>query len=181
MKKVISIMMSVLIISAMCISAYAVSPITSKGGTDSATVSGLYKSGSSADTVYDIDITWGSLEFTYTGAGKGTWNPGTHTYSGGAAATWSCDTEADKITVVNHSNAAVNATLSYAAKTGYTAITGSFTESSGTANDGVLALPTAVGTTVNNAPAATARLVLSGALAKGVSNQTIGTVTVSLD
>ena len=144
-------------------------------------VNATYQEGDPADTVYSVDITWGSMEFTYTGAGEGTWNPETHTFSGGAPAGWSCETDADKITITNHSNAAINATLAYAAKTGYTTISGSFTETSGTANDNVISLASAVGTTVSNAPSSFARLTLSGALTQGVSNQVIGSVTITLE
>ncbi len=144
-------------------------------------VNATYQDGTSADTIYSVDITWGSMEFTYTGAGEGTWNPATHTFSGGAPAGWSCETDADKITLANHSNAVVNATLAYAAKTGYSAISGSFSETSGTSNDNVISLASAVGTTVSNAPTDFARLSLSGALPQGVSDQVIGSVTITLE
>lgn len=144
-------------------------------------VNATYQEGTPADIVYSVDITWGSMEFTYTGAGEGTWNPSTHTFSGGAPAGWSCETDADKITVANHSNAVVNATLAYTAKTGYSAISGSFSETSGTANDNVISLASAVGTTVSNAPTDFAKLALSGTLSQGVSDQVIGSVTITLD
>ena len=150
-------------------------------GDNSQDVKATYQDGQAADIVYSVDIVWGSMEYTYTGAGEGVWDPSTHTFSGGAAAVWSCEEDADKITVTNHSNAAVDATLSYTAKSGYTAISGSFSETSGTTNDSVISLPNAVGTAVSNAPSDFARLALSGSLAKGVSNQVIGTVTVTLD
>lgn len=141
-----------------------------------------YQEGVSADTVYSVDIVWGSMEFTYTGAGEGTWNPDTHTFSGGTAAGWSCETNANKVTLTNHSNAAVTATLSYTPGTNYSGITGNFTESSGTVNDAVLELATADGTTVANAPTAQAYLQLTGALASSVTSKTVlGTATVTLN
>lgn len=181
MKKLLAIICSILVVLAVGTTAFAASPIEALNGSDSASVKGVYRAGTSADEVYNIEITWGSLEFTYTGADKGAWDPASHAYSGGNAGGWSCDTNADKITVANHSNAAVNATFQYNGKTGYTGITGTFKETSGTANDGILVLPTAVGTAVNNAPSADVKLVLSGELNKGVTNQAIGTVVITLD
>lgn len=154
--------------------------VNTVNGSENAPVYGIYKTGGEAEAVYNIDITWGSLEFTYTGAGKGTWNPNTHSYDGATPGKWSCANGADEIIVANNSNTGVNIALSYTAKTGYTSIRGTFTETSGTANDGILSLASAVGTTVENAPSATAKLVLSGALASGTVSQAIGTVTVTL-
>ena len=67
--------------------------------------------GTDVATVYSVDITWGSLEFTYTEASKGVWNPETLKYEGAVAGGWTCATNADKITVTNHSNAAVSVTV----------------------------------------------------------------------
>lgn len=165
--------------------------LTVNGGTSTPTeptdgenkdVIGSYEDGQPAETVYQIDISWGSMEFTYTGAGEGTWNPDTHTFSGGTAAGWSCDTDANKVTVTNHSNTAISATLSYAAASSYSTVTGSFSETSGVANDSIINLATAEGTTVANAPKAEAFLQLSGALNSSVTTKTvIGTATVTLN
>lgn len=136
-------------------------------------------SGGTGNIVYSVDITWGAMEFTYTQGEAGAWLPEEHRYADDGESVWSSDS--NTITVKNHSNAAVTATLSYTAAAGYTGITGSFTETSGTANDGVLSLPTAVGTTYTNAPTATATLMLSGALASNTPKETtIGTVKVTL-
>lgn len=154
-------------------------PETGEGNKD---VIATYANGATAETVYKVDITWGSMEFTYTGVGEGTWNPSTHTFSGGADAGWSCETDANKITVTNHSNAAVNAKLTYKAASGHEKITASFSESSETANDGILVLATAEGTTVANAPVANAYLLLSGVLPSSTVTKTVlGTVTVTLN
>lgn len=137
-------------------------------------ISGTYVPGSATSTVYYVDITWGSMEFTYTDAAKGTWNPQDHTYDNSTAAAWSCADGANKITVTNHSNAPVKATLKYETATGFDAITGTF-------DKGTLSLATAVGTAKDNAPAETALLTLSGALSKDtVAKTKIGTVTVTL-
>ena len=181
MKKILGLILSVLMLSALSVSAFAVSPLTSKGASDSASVSGIYKTGEASDTVYNVDITWGSLEFTYTGESKGTWNPDTHTYTDKTAGSWRCDLGANDITVVNHSNAQVNAQLTYTAKPGFSSVSGVFAESSGESNDGVLVLDSAVGTAVSSAPSQSARLILTGSVPSSIADKTaIGSVTVSL-
>ena len=55
---------------------------------------------------------------------------------------------------------------------------GTFTETSGTENDKVLELATAVGTTLENAPKATANFGISGAAID--ADKTLGTITVAI-
>ncbi|MCD7957005.1 MAG: hypothetical protein LUG93_14910 [Lachnospiraceae bacterium] len=82
-------------------------------GSSSADVTATYKSSETA-TVYSVDITWGSLEFTYTEAGAQAWDPSTHTYTdsdeedGG----WSYEEGSNIVTITNHSNSAVGGKIS---------------------------------------------------------------------
>ena len=77
--------------------------------------------------------------------------------------------------MTNHSNTGVTAVFSYAAAEGFTGISGSFDKES-------LALETAVGTEVANAPKGTAALTLDGPLDSNTpANATIGTITVTLN
>ncbi len=65
----------------------------------------------SSGTVYSLDLLWENDDFSfdYVAGSIGTWNPDDHTYSGGSDAKWQ---DSDLlVTVVNHSNAAVQATL----------------------------------------------------------------------
>lgn len=174
MKKLLTIILSLALLSMASVTAFAASPITSEDGSDSADVKGTYVAGGSATTVYSVDITWGSMEFTYTDVSSGTWNPQTHQYDGAATAGWSCATDANKITVTNHSNAAVIAQLSYTPDAKYSGIAGSFTKET-------LALATAEDTEFSNAPSDSAELTLSGKLSSDTAASTkIGTVTVTL-
>lgn len=137
-------------------------------------VKATYDVTTAADTVYSVDVTWGSMEFTYKVESEGTWNPATHAYDNVQASGWSAETGADQVTVVNHSNAGVNAAFSYVSDSAYSGITGTFANASET-------LATAEGTTVADAPSATSKLTLSGALNKSVNTATkIGTATVTL-
>lgn len=180
MKKFVGILLILALLCAMSVPAFAetqstANTISTIGGTSSAAVKGSYASGSSSATVYHVDITWGSMEFTYNAGSQGSWNPATHKYDDVVEPSWSCDGNANVITVTNHSNAAVKATCSYTAAEGFTGITGSFTE------NGVISLATAVGTEVKNAPTGSVNLTLDGALAANTAEKTtIGTVTVTL-
>lgn len=152
--------------------AFASSPITSTGGTGTQDVMGQYHTDDDADTVYNVDVAWDSMAFTYTVASEGTWNPSTHSYDSASEGSWS---ETDNtVKVTNHSNAAVNVTVRYAAESSYSGITGSF-------SNGSFQLATAEGTEVGSAPNKTAALTLSGALDKSVTDSTkLGTATVTI-
>lgn len=158
--------------------------VTSVPDTKTATVTGTYQAGSAADTVYKVDIEWGSMAFVYTDGAQGSWDPVTHTYGAAAAGSWQPEDTLNggKITVTNHSNAAIQAELAFDPATAYQGtISGTFTENSGTADDGTLSLATAVGTAVESAPSETAKLGLNGALTAGTSAATIGEVTVQIN
>lgn len=158
-------------------------------------VTGKYQAGGVSTTVYSVDITWGSMEFTYTAASQGTWDPTTHSYQNGTeGGTWSCkDSGGDTITVANHSNAGVKVTLAYTPESSYDGISGSFTgsaNSNGNGNgtgtnsfaDNTMTLVSAVGTQTNAAPGGTATLTLTGgSLDNNASSVKIGTVTVTLN
>ena len=137
-------------------------------------VTGVYQAGKAADEKISVDLVWDAMDFTYTAPSQGTWNPVTHIYDGATAGGWSDNNPA--ITVKNHSNTDIYATLDFT--TDVTGIVGTFTEASGTANDNILELATAVGTEVANAPTATANFGINGAAID--ADQKLGTITVSI-
>ena len=172
MKKILSIILALAMALSMSVTAFAA---TNDGtsGTD-ITVNGTYTPGTAADEKISVDIVWEAMNFTYTAPSQGTWNPATHAYEGQAAGGWSDNTPA--ITVKNHSNVALNATLGFTADVA--GVIGTFTEASGTANDNILELATAVDTEVSNAPTATANFGISGAAID--ADKTLGTITVTI-
>ena len=98
-------------------------------------------------------------------------------FDGAVAAHWTCETNANKITVTNHSNTIVEAQLTFA-KAENTNIEGSFTESVGAANDGVMEIATAVGTTFANAPSVEALFNIdSGSI---TADGELGTITLKI-
>ena len=140
-------------------------------GSYSAEVKGTYQAGSSGAVVYSVDIAWTDMSFIYTGAGEGTWDPETHQYSGSSEGAWTASN--DSITVTNHSNAAVKATASYQAETGYESTTMTF------GNNGAT-VATAVDTEVASAPKAIITVTPGGTLAESADGGKIGTITVSI-
>ena len=140
-------------------------------GSYSADVKGTYHAGSSGAVVYSVDIAWTDMNFTYTGAGEGTWNPETHQYEGGTEASWT-DSNAS-VTVINHSNAAVTVTASFEALPGYETTSMTF------GNNGAT-VATAEGTEFAKAPSATITITPTGSLAQTANGGKIGTITVSI-
>ena len=172
MKKLLSVILALVMALSLSVTAFAA---TNDGTQDTEiTVNGTYTPGTTADEIISADIAWDAMDFTYTGASQGTWNPVTHAYEGAIEGGWSNNTPA--ITVTNHSNVAVNATLGFTANV--TGVVGTFTEASGTENDNILNLATAEGTEVGSAPTATANFGISGAAID--ADKTLGTITVTI-
>ena len=140
-------------------------------GSYSAEVKGTYQPGGSGAVVYSVDIAWTDMNFTYTGAGEGTWDPETHQYSGSSEGAWTASN--DSITVTNHSNAAVKATAKFEADSGYESTTMTFGNNEAT-------VATAVGTEVASAPSATITVTPGGTLADTANGGKIGTITVTI-
>ena len=159
----------------------ATTNITDANRSDSHDVYVTYQEGESSATIYSVDIVWESMEFTYTAASEGTWNPSTHTFIDVEEASWSFAN--NRITVTNHSNTAINATLSYTPAANFDTVSGAFVDSSGTAlTNATLALSSAVGSAQEAAPSDDAFLSLSGELPSRLETKTVcGTVTVTIN
>ena len=171
MKKITTLLAAAALTCAMGTTAFAADQDGVKTGDYTADVKGTYQVGGSGNVVYSVDIAWTDMSFTYTGAGEGTWDPETHQYSGSSEGAWTASN--DSITVTNHSNAAVKATASYQAETGYESTTMSFGNNEAT-------VATAVGTEVDSAPSATITVTPGGTLAESADGGKIGTITVSI-
>ena len=172
MKKALAILLT---LALMCagLTVFAGSATVSSPGDTTIDVQGKYQSGDEPATVYHVDVSWGSMEFTYNAAPLGSWDPSTHSYDGGSEASWTCDTDANVITVKNHSNAGITASFDFEAEEGF-GVAGVF-------SNGSFTLETAEGKTLENTPTGTTELTISGGLDSGVTNFTkIGTVTVTI-
>lgn len=114
--------------------------------------------------IISIDITWGTMEFTYF---DGDWNPETHRYENGGWAPTHAD--GDLIAIKNTGNVAVDVQFAYAQAD--TAVNARFS----------------IGTEPLTAPVAlpvgeekTIRLTLTGKPGGGMAGATLGTVTVTI-
>ena len=170
MKKITTLLAAAALTCAMGTTAFAADQDGVRTGDYPADVTGTYQAGSSGAVVYSVDIAWTNMNFTYTGAGEA-WDPETHQYSGSSEGAWTASN--DSITVTNHSNAAVKATASYKAETGYDSTTMTFGNNEAT-------VATAVGTEVASAPSATITVTPGGTLAESANGGKIGTITVSI-
>ena len=171
MKKLVSMLAVAALTCTMGTTAFAADQDDVSTGDYTADVNGTYQAGGSGAVVYSVDIAWTNMNFTYTGAGEGTWDPETHQYSGSSEGAWTASD--DSITVTNHSNAAVKATAKFEADSGYESTTMTF------GNNGAT-VATAVGTEVASAPSATITVTPGGTLAKSANGGKIGTITVSI-
>ena len=101
MKKFITLAMTFIMIIVMATSSFAAT-VGAVDGSATETVDVIINK-DDVQTVYSVDIDWGTLDFTYN-LGNGRWDPTDHTVEGGSAG-W--DIDSAKITVTNHSNAEV--------------------------------------------------------------------------
>ncbi len=184
MKKVITSILAVSMLGAMSVTAFAgetpstptpetVTDFTNLGTAGNHEVQVKYDD-STNTTVYSVDIVWGDMQFDYS---AGTWNPTTHSYTADANAGFKAAAEGgDKVTITNHTNKAVTATVAYTSEASYsTAITGAVTPAAATE------IATAVGTATANAPKQEFTLALTGTPAAQLASYTkVGTLNITL-
>lgn len=154
--------------------------INSAEGTNSRAVYGIYQPEDEAATVYSVDVSWGSMEFTYTdGDVSKTWNPSTHQYTKSVGeGNWSNQAGANEVTVTNRSNKALTATVEATTLDSYAGITATVDKAS-------LSLPDASMGASTSKPGhpsiASTTISLSGALTdKNANKAKIGSVTVKI-
>lgn len=163
----------------------APNPATGKGEGDyRILIRGNYTPGTTGETVC-VDVAWEAMSFEYRKkASPGEWLPGEHRYNSANAVAEGWSTDKKKITVTNHSDIAMVATLGFTANSGVD-LTGTFysydaaAQSYQSLTDTAFNLATAVGTLPGEAPKAEAWLGISGAPI--TENKQLGTVTVNID
>ena len=176
MKKLYSLLLAIMMIATIALPVFAEESVDANGGSANVNVNGVVQyTGSSETQTISVDVAWEDMTFTYVEGVHFGWNPENHEYAGAYEGYWEND-RAD-ITVTNHSNTEVNATLSF--ESGVDTVGGAFTEGSGTMDDGVLELASAVDTEVEEAPTATATFNISGSIS--VSADVVGEITVLIE
>lgn len=173
MRSLLSVILSFILVVGMATGSYAA---TSNGNDTTISVVGNVNEAAAAETSVSVDVVWDSMTFTYNEGNPGQWSAEEHKYVGVTEGYWSEDTAT--ITVTNHSNTALNTELSFSASV--TGIIGTFTETSGTANDNTLELASAEGVTGTNVPTASAEFGIDG-VAIDQDNTSLGTITVSIE
>lgn len=176
MKKLYSLLLAIMMIATIALPVFAEESVDANGGSANVNVNGVVQyTGSSETQTISVDVAWEDMTFTYVEGVHFGWNPENHEYAGAYEGYWEND-RAD-ITVTNHSNTEVNATLFF--ESGVDTVSGAFTEGSGTMDDGVLELASAVDTEVEEAPTATATFNISGSIS--VSADVVGEITVLIE
>lgn len=176
MKKFCTLFLAIIMIATLALPVFAEESVDANGGSANVNVNGVIQyTGSSETQIISVDVAWENMTFTYVEGVHFGWNPENHEYAGAYEGYWEND-RAD-ITVTNHSNTEVNATLSF--ESGVDTVSGAFTEGSGTMDDGVLELASAVDTEVEEAPTATATFNISGSIS--VSADIVGEITVLIE
>lgn len=176
MKKLCALFLAVMLIAALTIPVFAEETVDTNGGTTSVTVNGIVQyTGSSETQTISVDLKWSDMVFYYTEGHSYGWDPETHQYAITEEGSWG--SEKGIITVTNHSNTDVTATLSFEAHV--PTVTGAFTETSGTKNDNVLELASAVEVAVEDAATASAEFGLSGSISESADD--LGAITVRIE
>lgn len=130
--------------------------------------------GAQIQNVYMVDVSWESLNFTYTFGEAPEWDAENHEYTGGTESGWTGG-GVSTITVTNHSNADVTVSASF---NGESSITTSGVTA--TLDKESVDLNNAEGTTVAEAPSDTFTCSVSGIPTSSIGF-TVGTITVSFE
>ena len=104
MKRITTILMTLAMVMSLGVTAFA----SEYGG--SKDVTAKYEKNESEKPIYNVDLNWGDMTFTYTETTTKVWNPDTHTYDITVAGSW--DKTESTITVKNHSNVSVGVSMS---------------------------------------------------------------------
>lgn len=172
MKKLLTAALTLALALSMSVNAFAatIGSESEKPGID---VNAKYTDSVDSPTVYSVDLTWGTMEFTYSVSGKKLWDPDKHDYEISTSDEWTAT--GNEITVTNHSNTAVKVDFTYKAQNGHNTVTGSISQNS-------IILPTAEGKALHDAAlVGKTALTLGGTLADTSTNLTkVGTVTVAI-
>ena len=104
MKRIITLLMVLAMVMSLSITAFASDLGESKD------VTAKYEKNESEQPIYNVDLNWGNLTFTYTETVEKVWNPDTHTYDTTTTGSW--DKTESTVTVTNHSNVSVAVSMS---------------------------------------------------------------------
>lgn len=171
MKKIISLILTVVMVMSLTTVAFAAEGDQTNVGTGdySTNVTGTYVAGTASNgTVFSVDIAWSGMSFTYHAEQAPVWDAAEHSYSKAVAAYWEGE---GTITVTNHSNAKISAVPTYKAAAGYD-------DADMTFSTDELKLASAADT--NAAVTGTITVTPDGFLPEMSAAATIGSITVTI-
>lgn len=175
MKKIICAILTLALLVAMSMTAFA-SEITDTETGNSQEVLASFEEGVQDKVIISVDIGWNKMTFTYKGASEPVWDASEHRYVGEYVEAHWMNSDAT-VSVTNHSNTILKATLSYAPEADYGDINMLFTDAAPSIGS---AYTNAEGTGVPCT--VTVKAILTGALNPEIPDNTrIGTVTVRVE
>lgn len=156
MKKILTIALVVAMMLTLAVSAFAVVDVVDSRASETTSTGTIQvvvnDTTTEAEKVYYVEVDWSDSKLTYTKAGTQVWDPENHEYIDNRTASWSELT----VTVKNHSNDKVTATLALPAAKNDVALSEKNAET-------VLTLDAAVeGTQFDEAPSDTYTITASG-------------------
>ncbi|MCI5721461.1 MAG: hypothetical protein MR328_03220 [Firmicutes bacterium] len=172
MRKIAAALQALVLVLVMSTAAFSANLDTAPG-TQDIDVHAKYVDGVSAPDKLSVDIVWGAMEFTYSVSGSRIWDPATHTYIIRTQPSWAAS--GNDITVTNHSNVGITASVAFEALDLYNTVNGQLSADS-------ITLPSAENKAVDAAElTGTTTLTLAGTLTDTVTVMTrVGSVTVSI-
>lgn len=184
MKKLLALLLAVTIVMTMSIPAFAEevdetvddhsgsATVTDEEPSAEIGVYGNYLDKLDAKKILSVDVSWTDMHFKYAQTQQGTWNPERHTYDNPVDEGEWLNNSAT-ITIANHSNTAVTASLSY---------TKNVDTANGTFSQSSVELDTAENTAVSNPPSDTVNFTIDGYIGNWTSDgkQNLGTIHVNL-
>jgi hypothetical protein len=168
MRKFFAISLALVLVLALSVTCFA-ERITSLPGNESVDVTVSYTDGAAAPATYAVDVAWESMSFTYVQSAQ-EWDATNHVEKDSGTSGWS-DADAT-VTITNHSNRSVWATVAYVAA-GEASGSAAFELTGGAESELVAAAGASVATK-------TATLTASGIPAENADEAVVGTVTVTI-
>lgn len=172
MKKFFALVLVLVMMFALAVPAFA-ETVDQMGDAAQIPVTGVYNRVDNTN-VYSVDISWTSMQFTYTETN--TWVPAENggSYQPNGDGQWSIADDGGKITVTNKSNKAIVAAMSFTPTSQYeNIITGSF-------DNATLNLAAAQSGNTSGSAKLTIACLLGKTFTESESGATLGNVTVNL-
>ena len=173
MKKLFAFFLAVFMIASMSVTVFAEANVGEHGESATIVVGGDFQQTGAIYKTISVDIEWDDMTFAYIKTSSGEWDPGSHEYVGGVEGAWSEETRT--ITVTNHSDTELTATLSFEQLVDITGVFSSTGEMSS-----LLELDSAVGTSRDEAPSVSEEFGIIGGEPLE-ENTSIGMITVYID